>query len=671
LKHEYYQIESIEEVRDLMAFLDECESWSFDTEGTSLDIFRNKIIGIGFSWLPGYGVYLPLRVYKPILGIVPYWIDKSKGWNYQEEVLLLLGKALSNKSKKYAHNSKYDVQVLFLDLNMCVSGLEADTMLLLSLVQPGREKYGLDAISKDYPDLSGYKQKVAGKELFRLPMQELVEYNCADCDLTFRIAQDNLPALYEDTKMSYLFTNMVMPLVNMITRMEIGGIRVDVEAAKKLHKELFDELIIIANEITSSLGTRVNLRSTDQLGHILFDLLKLPVLKKTKGGKPATGKQVLSDLNKKTGNPVLKKIIRYRSLAASKTGFVDGFVPVLARKDNKDKEYLLDKLGYIHGNYKLISKTGRLRSGKDADNTESTNSRNLQNTSRDPRFRRLFLADPNHVFIGADYAQLELRVLAHVCADNELLRAFSLDYDPHCLVGGFMAGVPYEEVLEGYKRKDPKYIAIRDLSKNIGFGWVYMAGDGRFAFLFPGRNEKEQFAAEVEAKARYFSRFSRIIPWRNSMLDFARQNGFVRTVSGRKILTPDINSSESRVRAHAEKQCVNSLIQGPASDLTCLSAVQLDAWINEKDYDARVVNLIHDAIYSSANIEIAEEVHDKMKEIMEIPKFGITTKMKADIHMWDRWQGEEIKKKTIEEFVPSVEVVDETDGIEEDEDEEE
>ena len=668
MTHNYSAITTYEEVLQLQTQLNEASSWSFDTEGTSLDIFRNKIIGIGFSWERFQGVYLPIRQYKPIIGITNYWGEKQK------EVLEILQNVLSNEAQKAAHNSKYDVQVLFLDLGMAVSNLAVDTMLLLSLVDSGRERYGLDAISNSYQDLAGYKQKVSGKDLTRLPFAELVEYNCADCDLTFRIVEDNIDKLMADDKMSSLFSELIMPLVNMITRMEISGIRVDTDAAKKLHKELFDELALISEEVKKVAGKKINVRSGDQLAELLFDKLKIPWTKKTKSGKPSTGKQALADLSKKTKHPVLKQIMTYRSLAASKTGFVDGFIRPANRKDNLEKDYLLDKNNYIHGNYKLISKTGRLRSGKDEDNAESGNSRNLQNTSRDPRFRRLFLPDVGHAFIGADYAQLELRVLAHVCGDEGLLKAFKEDYDPHCLVGSNMKGISYEEVLDGYKRKDPKYVDIRNLSKNIGFGWVYMAGDGRFAYLFPGKTENERKAAEKEAKDRYFSRFSRIGPWRSASLDFARENGYVRTLSGRKIMTPDINSKIDKVKSHAEKQCVNALIQGPASDMTCLSAVMIDTWINENEKDARIVNLIHDAIYGTANLDIAEEFYYKMKEIMELPKFGIRTKMKADIHIWDRWEGTEIKFKDlvtkeepVEEFVG--EVTDITDDDDEDDDE--
>ena len=637
----YGYTKTVEEVEALVKKLDEEPYWTFDTEGTGLNFQKNKLIGIGFSWSTYQAVYVPIRLNQPIIGLVNFW-GKD-----QARVVELLKSALMNDSSKGAQNGKYDIKCIQYEWGVWVKNYSVDSILIRSIVNPSQKRYSLAAASEEYADLDGYKEEVKDKELSRYPVETIAQYNNSDTDLTLRIIEDCSKKLEQDEKLAFVFTEILMPLNDMIARMEYSGVRIDTAYAKILHKELFSELEALENAIYNSVGRKFNIRSHTQLSDVLFNVLKLKSTVETKkgSGNLSTGKAVLTKLLEETGNDTLRKMMVYKSMAANKTAFVDAFVRPVDRVDNKDKDYVLDVDGRYHGNYKLVSSTGRLRSGKEDESTDSEKSLNMQNMSRDKRFRNLFIPDEGQLWASADNAQMELRILAEVSQDPELLGAFEKDYDPHSFVGGLMAGLEYEEVLAGYKRGDAKYTNIRNLSKNIGFGWVYMASDGRFSDLFPGKTKPERDRAEKEAKDRYFQRFSRIVPYRSSVIRFAKENGFVRTLIGRKISIEYIDSNEMKLRIHAEKQAVNAVIQSPASDLNCLAAIILDRFIAYKGWNCRVVNLIHDAIDCSIDPAVADDFYWAKKIIMEkiAPKFaGIKVKMKADMDLTDKWKGKNL-----------------------------
>ena len=645
---DYGYIKTWEELLWLKDMLMSEPQWVFDIEGTSLDFAKDTIIGIGFTWKREQARYLPLQVYKPIVGFRPFWGEK------QQDVLKILKLILENDSEKIAHNGKHDFKTIFHNLNITVSNFNLDTILLYSTLFPGKKRYGLGALSELYPDLTGYKEDTEDIELHKLSMDKLVIYNNKDTDLTYRIAEDYSPQLMKNQKLLEYFTTIKMPLMELASEMEYFGYRIDTEHSLKLHLELIESLNKLKQEINETTKSNINILSSDQVGDLLFNKLKLPIGKKTDGGKPSTRKDDLQKLLEKTNNPVLKLIMTYRATAANKTAMVDAFIPKMKRKDNKEKDYVLDKEGYFHGNFKLwFTNTGRLSSGRE-EGMEDTKSLNLQNIPRDKRFRNQFLPDKGHLMLCADYAQLELRVLADLCKDPTFLKAFREDYDPHSLVGSFMAGVSYEEVLEGYKTESSKIIRngmtakdIRNLSKNIGFGWVYLAADGKFAYLFPGKNDQERIKNEKDAKDRYFATFNRIIPFRNEVIRAARKSGFIQTLSGSIVNLPDINNNIESLKNHAERQAVNGIIQGPSSDLTCKSAIDIRKHIIANDIPARVINLVHDAIYISVEEFYVSTLYETMKSLMEASKFGMKVKMKADIKITDRWDGKDITSKFI------------------------
>lgn len=636
---DYGYIKTIEEFDDLVRTLNEETFWTFDIEGTSLDFIKNEIIGVGFSWKKYQGRYLPLKKNVFIEGLVPYWGSS------QDYIVSALAKVFMNDSGKGAQNSKYDMKCLRY-AGFDVKNLVADSMLLMSLSNPFQKRYSLDFVSQDYPDLAGYKKKVEGKELHKLQMEDLADYNNSDTDLTFRILQDCSEKLEKEPEIVDFFNKFLMPLNELTTDMEYNGVKIDTEYAEKLHRELFEELEDLEKEISLSVGVKFNIRSQDQLADVLFNKLRLPILARSKKTKePSTGKEILEELYKKTKNESLKKIIQYRSLASIKTGFVDSFVLPKNRIDNKEKDYALDEGCHYHGNYKLISSTGRLRSGREDDSEElEGKSMNMQNMPREKRFRRLFVADEGCAWISADNSQMELRVLAEICGDKGLIDAFNQDYDIHSFVGGLLMGISYEEVRDGYKNKVEKYTKIRDLSKNIGFSWVYMAQDGLWANIFPGSTEEERRRNEKQAKERYFSRFSRIIPWRLSVIEYARNNGYIRTPLGRKIGIANLDAEKDSIRSHAEKQAVNAMIQSPASDINCMGAIIAYRYLNDTAISGRVANLIHDSIDSVVGLSYTSKFYWSKKAIMETvaPKYlKIKIKMKADIAISDRWKGED------------------------------
>jgi DNA polymerase-1 len=644
--YDYRYVKTLDDVKWLFNQLNEANAWSFDIEGTTTDFLRNELIGIGFSWKRYQGCYLPIKHYVPILGLQEYWNEN------QQEVLNGLQQVLNNDSVKVAQNGKYDVKCLMHEYLLSVNNYSMDSLLLGSIVNPGKQKNGLDERSNEYVDLQGYKADMGDPNLiWRAPLEKVAIYNNKDTDLTFRITEDDYEKLVKNEKQLALFTDVMMPLNDLVMRMEYQGIKIDTDYALAFHTQLFEELVKMKYEIETALGVKsFNIRSSEQLGEILFGKLKLPILKRTKKDAPATGKEVLKQLLEQTQNPVLGLIMKYKTLAANKGNYVDGFVPVFKRKDNKEKDYLLDKFGYFHGNYKLTSSTGRMRAGKDDDDTEDSDSMQLQNIPRDVRFRQLFLADEGHLFFGADRAQIELRVLAHICQDHELLKACNENYDLHSFVGSMVAGVPYEVVFKG---KNAEYKSVRDISKNVGFGWIYGAAPGKFAPWFPGKTKAEKELAEAKGRERYFEKFSRVAPWRKAVIEDAREKGYIQTLSGRIMFCPNINyqgdSKDARkIRSHAERQVVNGHIQGPASDMTVKAGVEFDRWLSENNKDARVLNFVHDAIYGSVNADKNEvkEVCHALDECMLVKHFGVTAKLKNDVHVWSKaWEGQDVTKE--------------------------
>lgn len=650
---DYSFVDSVEKLSILINKLNEEPVWTFDIEGTTVDFQKNSTIGIGFSWKKYQGCYLPLKEYKPIIGLQPYWKD------LQADVIVKLKQVLENESQKGAQNGKYDTKCLRKEYGIEVKNFIVDSLLLASVVSTEKELFSLDARSEKYPDLVGYKDKMGDpNDIYRQPVSVVALYNNKDCDLTFRLIEEDLEKLQQNQKLNVLFTDLLMPLNHAVTRMEYGGIRIDKEYALKFHGEAFNELATLKLEIEKEVGRKFNIGSAPQLGEILFDVLKLPILEKnwiSDKGNRKTGKPILEALFKKTENPTLKKIMRYNSLDSMKSTYIDGFVPKVLRKDNKDKDFYLDKLDYYYGNFKLVSATGRLRGGRDDDDTEGGNSLQLQNIPRDKRFRHLFLPDKGHVMIGPDRAQIELRILGHLTQDKGLLRACFEDYDLHSFVASMMLGLSYEEIL---REKNGKYKWARDLAKNVGFGWVYGAALGKFAYLFPGNTQQEKLNAEAKAKERYFERFSRILPWKNAIIREAKKNGFVQTISGRMIYIPllnlDVNRAKSEAEAkairksinHAERQLVNALIQGPASDLTAKAFVDIDTCIIDNKLDARLINFVHDAIYATVNPDIIRDFAYMMDKCMLIPHFGLTCRLKNDIKIWDDcWEGNDRTKE--------------------------
>lgn len=652
IEYDYSYVDTWDKFCLLMDKLEEEPVWTFDIEGTSTDYQINEMIGIGFSWKRYQGCYLPLKQYFPIIGLQPYWKEN------QQSVIDALRYIFKNGSQKGAQNGKYDTKCMLKEYDIQVENFSIDSLLLASVISQGAESYSLDTRSNEYLDLKDYKKDMGDPNLiYRHPIAKVALYNNKDTDLTLRIIEDDLEKLNKNEKLANLFHTIMMPLNHTVTRMEFRGIKIDVDYAVQFHIEAYNELQALQLEVEKAVGIKFNIGSSKQLGEVLFDKLKLPILDKkwiTDKGNRKTGKDVLEALFKKTDNAILKQIIRYNSLDATKSAFIDGFVPKYKRKDNKENDYLLDKNCYYHGNFKLTSATGRLRSGRDDEDTEGGNSLQLQNIPRDRKFRNLFLPDEGHLFVGVDRAQIELRILAHLTQDKGLLRACYEDYDLHSFVASMMLGLSYEDIL---KEKGGKYKWARDLAKNVGFGWVYGAAPGKFAYLFPGITQQEKLDAEVKARERYFERFNRILPWKKAIINEAKENGFVQSITGRLIYTPKINidltkiyneEEKKRLRGvvmHAERQLVNAVIQGPASDITIKAGIDLDTWIIDNKKDARLLNFVHDAIYCSVNPNIVKEFTHEMDRLMCIQHFGITAKLKNDVKVWDKWEGKDLTKE--------------------------
>ncbi len=564
----------------LIEQLESAEIFAMDTETTSKDPIAAELVGLSFSLEPNEAFYIPCR--HDYLG-APVQLELKV-------VLNLLRPVLENPDiKKIGQNIKYDWIVLRRN-GINLAGIIFDTMLASYLLNPSKRAHSLDQIALDYLDHKTISyQEIAGKGRKALSFSEVtldkaVPYACEDADITL-MAYRVLSPMLEEAGLAGLLNNVEMPLVPVLMEMEMTGVCVDKDKLEVLSKLFQHHLEKLDNRIYSIAGEKFNIKSSQQLGHILFEKLELPVQKKTrKKTGYSTDVNVLTVLAEKHEFP--KLILRHRSLAKLKSTYTDALTSLIN-----------PETGRIHTSFnQTVTATGRL----------SSSGPNLQNipirTDEGMEIRKAFVPKKGWFLVSADYSQIELRILAHYSEDKILIKAFFDGEDIHIRTA--------TEVFQVF----PSFITsdLRRQAKVINFGIVYG--------MSPFGLSKELGISHKMAKtyiSNYFTRYKGVKRFIDKTIANSRNTKKTSTLLGRIRLLPDINSSNKSIREFAERTAINTPVQGTAADLIKLAMINVDTALKERNLKTAMLLSVHDEIVFEVPPEELETVQKLVKEIME------------------------------------------------------
>lgn len=573
--------------------LQQC-SVCFDTETNSLNALQAELVGIAFSWEAGTGYYVS----------VPQEVEKAAMIIDQLRPFFENGQI-----EKIGHNLKYDLKVLS-NYQLKVAGPLYDTLIAHYLINPDR-RHSMDILASTYlqyepqsiVELIGKKGKNQGS-MRDVPLHKQTEYAVEDADITLQLKHffDKELAAAENGK---LFQEVELPLVEVLTAMEQEGINLNTVFLKEFESVLNQDIERLEKSIFEQAGEEFNLASPKQLGLILFEKLKLvDKPKKTKTGQYSTAEDVLSFLAK--DHKIIADILEWRSVNKLQSTYVK----VLPEEINP-------KTGRIHTVYnQAVAATGRL----------SSNQPNLQNipirTARGQQVRKAFIPrDENHVLLAADYSQIELRIIAALSKDPTMLEAFQKGEDIHATTAANVFGVPLEEV----SREQ------RSNAKTVNFGIVY----GVSAFGLSQQTNLNRTEAK-ELIESYYATYSQLKSYMNEQLDFARENGYVATVMGRRRYLKDINSQNAVVRGAAERNAINAPIQGSAADIIKIAMINIHRRMEKENWQSKMLLQVHDELVFDVPKAEVEALSAMVKEEME-NAFSLEVPLLVEVGMGENW----------------------------------
>ncbi len=581
-----------------------------DTETNSLDPMEADLIGISLATRPGVACYIPIG-HKSGVG------DLLGGGLVEDQMSLkdaieILRPVFEDASiLKIGQNMKYD-WLIFSQHGVELSALD-DTMLLSYVLDAGRGKHGMDELAKKWLNhtcISFKELTGSGKSKITFDFVDIdkaTQYAAEDADITLRLWKILKPRLAAEG-MTSVYERLERPLIQTIARMEARGIQVDRQILSRLSGELAQSAAALEEEIHNLAGERFNIASPKQMGEILFGKLDLPGGKKTKTGQFSTSAQVLEELAGE-GHELPRKIVSWRQLTKLKSTYTDAL-----------PEFINSHTGRVHTSYSMAStSTGRL----------SSSDPNLQNipirTEEGRKIRTAFVANKGNKLLSADYSQIELRVLAHIADIGQLKQAFADGLDIHAMTASEMFNVPLEDM-------DPM---VRRRAKAINFGIIY----GISAFGLANQLSISRTEASEYIKT-YFERFPGIQDYMEVTKEFARDNGYVQTIFGRKAYYPEIKSPNPQMRAFNERAAINAPIQGSAADIIRRAMVRMDDAIGEANLNAQMLLQVHDELIFELPQEEVEKTIGVVAKVMEnapFPALDMKVKLKVDAQAADNW----------------------------------
>ena len=591
--HFYQHIDSPFSRKLLLKKLMEQTSVCFDTETTGLKALEVELIGIAFSYEIGKGYY------------VSFPEDQAETKALLEEFRPFF----ESNIEKIGHNLKYDIKVLS-NYEIPVKGKLFDTMIAHYLINPDM-RHNMDVLAETYlnyqpvsiAELIGKKGKNQ-LSMRTVPIAEQTEYAVEDADITFQLKQLFTGEL-ESGNVTKLFNDIELPLVSVLTAMEIEGINININFLNKLSVTLTEDINRLERNIYEQAGEEFNIASPKQLGIVLFEkmeLVKKP--KKTKTGQYATGEDILSFLAKE--HEIIRNIQEYRQYKKLQSTYVDA----LPNEVNS-------KTGRIHTQYmQAVAATGRL----------SSNNPNLQNipirTERGKEVRKSFIPrDENHVLLAADYSQIELRIIAALSEERNMMEAFKNGEDIHASTAAKVFNVPLDEVTREQ----------RSNAKTVNFGIVY----GVSAFGLSNQTDLSRSEAK-ELIDTYYETYPKLKAYMSAQVDFARENGYVETVLNRRRYLKDINSRNAMVRSGAERNAVNAPIQGSAADIIKLAMINIHNRFKKEGFKSKMLLQVHDELVFDAHKEELEIIKPIIKYEME-NAFKMNVPLDVEVGVGENW----------------------------------
>lgn len=579
IPHEYYLVDSEEKIEQLIAKLLTAEIISLDTETTSTNPMFAELVGLSFAMKENEAYYVPLPFPYP-----SKYSSREKFLEANVETLKILKKFepvyANEKILKVGQNLKYDLTVLR-NYGIEVRGEMFDTMIAHYLLMPELQ-HGMDYMADT---LLHYRtihfEEILGKNhtLRTVPQAEICDYAAEDADVTLKLYNVLKPKLEEQGLWS-LFHDIEMPLMPVLMRMEMNGARIDSEALAETSRLFTEKMRAIEADIKTVAGETINPNSPKQIGELLFDKLHLLAnAKRTKTGQYVTSEEVLQAVKAK--HPVVGKILEYRGYKKLLSTYVDA-LPQLVNPLS----------GRIHTSYnQTVTTTGRL----------SSSSPNLQNIPiRDENgkeVRKAFIPEEGNEFFSADYSQIELRLMAHLSGDKNMIEDFNSGNDIHRATASKIFKVPLEEVTSDMRRK----------AKTANFGIIY----GISAFGLAERME----VSRTEAKQLiddYFATYPAVKEYMDRSIEKARQKGYTETLLGRRCQLPDINSHNSVVRGYAERNAINAPIQGTAADIIKIAMIRIDHRMQQEGMKSKMILQVHDEL----NFSVLPEEHEQLERLV-------------------------------------------------------
>ncbi|WP_310380943.1 DNA polymerase I [Flavobacterium sp.] len=594
-EHFYQSIQGDFAVKLLLQNLLNQTSVCFDTETTGIDALNAELVGMSFSYEKGKGFYVPFPENQKEAQVL---VNKFKPFFESETI------------EKIGQNIKYDLKILS-HYGVSIKGKLFDTMIAHYLINPDM-RHNMDVLSETYlkyspksiEDLIGKKGKNQ-KSMRDVALEDIKEYAAEDADVTYQLKQNFSPIL-DKAETKKLFDEIEIPLIPVLAAMEIEGINLDVPFLKSMSVEMALESNALEQKIYETAGEKFNLASPKQLGDVLFDKLKIggAKQKKTKTGQYATGEEILSYLEK--DNPIVKDILEWRQMVKLQSTYID------ALPNQVD-----EKTGRVHTDYmQTVAATGRL----------SSNNPNLQNipirTERGRLIRKAFIArDENYTLLSADYSQIELRIIAALSGEENMIKAFQNNEDIHKSTAAKVFNVPLDEVTKEQ----------RSNAKTVNFGIIY--GVSAFGLSNQTSLSRKEAAELIDA---YYATYPKLKSYMSNQVDFARENGYVQTVLGRRRYLKDINSANMMVKSGAERNAVNAPIQGSAADIIKIAMINIHRKLVSENWKSKMLLQVHDELVFDVHNSELEKIQPMIKHEME-NAFKLDVPLEVEMGMGRNW----------------------------------
>ena len=590
----YQRIESFEELKLLVEKMMKQEIVAFDTETEGLNALETDIVGISFSWQKGIGYYLPVKNNKSV---------------HEKSFEILKPFFESTEIIKVGHNIKFDIQVLH-KYNVKVSSPIYDTMVAHYLINPDM-RHNLDTLSESYLNYSPISiESLIGKKgknqisMRDVTIDKITDYASEDADITLQL-KSVFDKEIEVNNLGKIFYDIEIPMINVLSEMETEGIKIDTSYLEKLDKEFEEDLEKLKKEIFKKSGEEFNLNSPKQLGEILFDKLKLVSKpKKTKTGQYSTSEEVLSSLA--NDHKIIEDILEWRSLDKLQNTYVKSLPNEVSSLTNR-----------VHSSFnQTVTTTGRL----------SSNNPNLQNipirTANGQKIRRAFIPrGSDYILMAADYSQIELRVIASMSNEKNMIDAFVNNQDIHTMTASKIYNVDPENVTREQ----------RGNAKTVNFGIIY----GVSAFGLSQQTDLNRSESKVMID-NYFLNYPGLKKYMSDQIDFARNNGYVETIMGRRRYLQNINSQNNMLRSSSERNAINAPIQGSAADIIKIAMININSELKKQSLKSKMLLQVHDELVFDVHKSEKDQIKDIVKTTME-SAVKLKVPLKIDLEFGKNW----------------------------------